>query len=340
MDRRVIADVLHMESFHHMGFAELEEGVAVGLHAADLFEAQGALWDLCSVLSFVMYQSGTLARRQGTDAQAARVAELAERLGHLGAGFLEAADRTRRAIMRADLADVRALAARQIELCEQGGLPWLYVGYLYLGLAGYWRGDLAEAERQLRRATELEPPSAFAGQTAAQLAVLLAYADRPEEVAALHRERVAALPKPGAVASLGSWNTLLGFTEALYVAGLRAEAAAGYKLLAGALERVGDWVTFDGRLASSRVGIAAIAAGRFEDAERHLRGARHTAEATGHRLEQVDLLRFRAWVHLARGAAGDDDAARALREEARAEYRRLGLPEPPEPAFLQQRRHA
>ena len=335
---RAMADVLHMETFHHMGFAELREGIDVGSRAAEVFEAEGSLWDLCGVLAFVMFLTGTLSRREGTDELADRVADLAARLGHLGAGFLEAVDRSRRAIMRADLAELRALAATQIELCEQGGMPWLYVGYLYLGLAAFWRGDGRDAERQLRRATELEPVSAFAGQSAAQLAVMLAYAGRVEEVSALFRERAGSLPDPDRVSSLGAWNALLGFTEALYVSGLREEAASGYQLIADAVARTGDWTTFDGRLASTRAGLAAAAGGRFDEAQRHYRSALETAEAIDHRLERADVQRFLAWLHLDRRGPGDDVRASHLLDQARDGYRRLGLREPRPPAFLAQLR--
>src|SRR5690606_36231667 len=98
----------------------------------------------------------------------------------------------------------------------------------------------------------LEPPSAFAGQTLAHLAVLLAYSGRADEVAALHEAATAALPSADVTPTLGARNALLLYTEALYVAGFRAEAAQGFELSAQGLERFGDWVAFYSHLASSR----------------------------------------------------------------------------------------
>ena len=33
-----MADVLHMQTIHHLGYAELAEGIRVGLRAAEVFE--------------------------------------------------------------------------------------------------------------------------------------------------------------------------------------------------------------------------------------------------------------------------------------------------------------
>ena len=35
-----------MQTIHHLGYAELTEGVQVGLRAAEMFEQESALWDL------------------------------------------------------------------------------------------------------------------------------------------------------------------------------------------------------------------------------------------------------------------------------------------------------
>jgi hypothetical protein len=102
---------------------------------------------------------------------------------------------------------------------ERGGLPWLYVGHLFLGLAAHWRGDWDEAERELEAAVELEPPAAFAGQSATMLAILLAHAGRGEDALAAVEERRTDLPVPGQVNSPGSWNAMFGLAEVLYVIG-------------------------------------------------------------------------------------------------------------------------
>ena len=145
-NERALADVLHMQTIHHLGYAEFAEGVQAGLRAAELFERESALWDLCSVQAFVIYEDGTLGSRE----QAARLADktlgIAERLGHLGAAFMVLSDRIREAAMLGDLPQVEALGPQILDIGERGGLPWRYVGHIYLGLAAHWRGNAERAE--------------------------------------------------------------------------------------------------------------------------------------------------------------------------------------------------
>jgi hypothetical protein len=227
-------------------------------------------------------------------------------------------------VYRADLGLVERLGAHVVEICERGGLPWLYVGHLYLGLAAHWRGDWETAERELRLADQLEAPGVIGGQSAAHLALHLARAGRGDEAAKLFEARRAGLPVAGQTSSIGAWNMLLGFVEALALAGRRDEVAALRPLLEEALV-LDDWIAFDGRLVASRAAIAAAAARDFDAAERHFATALATAEALGNRIEQVDLGAWRARMLEDRDGPGDREAAAALAAEVTARYRELGL---------------
>ena len=126
---------------------------------------------------------------------------IAERLGHLGAAFMVLSDRIREAAMLGDLPQVEALGPQILDIGERGGLPWRYVGHIYLGLAAHWRGNAERAEAELRNAVELEPPAAFAGQSASLLARHLAYDGRADEVLELFEstrsQSSAAQPRSG-----------------------------------------------------------------------------------------------------------------------------------------------
>ena len=87
-NERALADILHLQTIHHMGYAEFIEGVRVGLRAAEVFEREGALWDLCSVQAFVVYQDGAVGSREQALRLADKTMDIAERLGHLGAIFI------------------------------------------------------------------------------------------------------------------------------------------------------------------------------------------------------------------------------------------------------------
>jgi class 3 adenylate cyclase/tetratricopeptide (TPR) repeat protein len=324
-DERALADILHMETIHHMGFAEFDEGVDAGLRAAKVFESQRALWDLSSVLAFVIYQDGTLGRHEQVASLGERTMATAERLGHLGSIFLLLADTARRDVMRGDIDAVEAIAPQMVEVCERGGLPWLYVGHLYLGLAAHWRGSWKEAESELRRAAELEPAAAYAGQSASLLALHLAHQGRAEEVLEILGKAKEAFPSSGKVNSIGAWNTLFGFTEALYLIDRKEEAAAHHSLILEALRSHREWITIDCRLISTRAGLAAAADRRWKEAEEHFEAAFEAAKRMPNRMEHADLRRLYAHVLLDRNLAGDDERARGLLRESIQEYRQMGM---------------
>jgi class 3 adenylate cyclase/tetratricopeptide (TPR) repeat protein len=327
-NERALADVLHVQTIHHLGYGEFAAGVKVGLQAAEVFERESALWDLCSVQAFVIYQDGA----HGSREQAARLADktlaIAERLGHLGAAFMLLADRVREASMLGDLPLVEALGAQMLDIGERGGLPWRYLGHIYVGLAAHWRGNAEHAEAELRNAVELEPPVAIAGQSASLLARHLALHGRAEEVLELFESArsQSRLPSLDRVTGIGSWSGLLGFVEALYLCGLHEQAAGLAPLVQRALERGEEWITLDGRVLETRAGIVAAAARRWEEAERHFANARQVAEQMTNRLELADLGRFHARILLDRGDTGDHAHAAEMLEETLSAYRTFGMP--------------
>jgi tetratricopeptide (TPR) repeat protein len=325
-DDRALADVLHMQTIHHMGFGEFAEGVQVGLRAAEVFEREGALWDLCSVQSFVVYQDGAICSREQADTLGDKTMAIAERLGHLGAIFMLLSDRVREHAAHGQLDAVERMGRLIIDVCERGGLPWLYVGHLYAGLAGHWRGDPERAEAELRRAVELEPPGAYSGQSAADLALHLAQAGRPDDVWAVYETFRPHFPTGEGRSSIGAWNCMLGIMEALYLAGFRDEAATLAPLVDTALTLGPEWVAFDGRLVSSRAGIAAAATGRWDDAERYFTGALDHARRMPSELETADVRRLHGRVLLDRGRPEDAARATEMLGQACEAYRTFGMP--------------
>ena len=321
-----MADVLHMQTIHHFVYAEFAEGVRVGLRAAETFERESALWDLCSVQAFVIFEDGYLGSREQATRLADKTLGLAERLGHLGAGFLVLADRIRVAAMLGDLPQVEALGPQIVDNGERGGLPWRYFGHLYLALAAHRRGNAERAEAQLRNAVELEPPGAFAGQSAAVLARHLAYHGRANEVMELFESARSKLPSLDRVNGMGSWSCLLNFVEAFYLCGLNEEAAALSPLLEGILKFDKRWISYDGRLLGTRAALAAAAARRWEEAERHFGIAREVAARMSNRVELADLCCLHARMLLDRGGTGDHERAAEMLQEAMSAYRAFGMP--------------
>jgi tetratricopeptide (TPR) repeat protein len=325
-DERALADVLQMETSHHFGYAEYVEGVSAGLRAAEVFDREGALWDLCSVQAFVIYQDGAL----GSHEQAIRLADktmaIAQRLGHLGATFLLLLYRAREAATLADLVSLEALGPQMIEICQRGSLPWLYVGHLCLGLVAHRRGDAVRAEAEIRRAIQLEAPGAFSGSSTSILVRHLAHLGRVEEVMAIDQAERSKLPSLDRANSHGAWVRLFGLVEALYLCGFADDAAALSPLVEKVLEHGPDWVTFDGRLVRTCAGMAAAAGGRWEAAERHFAEAELHAKRMNNRLEETELHRLRARMLLDRDGPGDRALAAELLHEALVAYRKFGMP--------------
>jgi hypothetical protein len=315
-----------MQTIHHFGYAQFLDGVAAGLRAAEVFDREGALWDLCSVQAFVVYQDGALGSRDQAVRLADKTISIAERLGHLGATFILLLDRARMAVTLADLESLEALGPQIIDICERGGLPWLYVGHLCLGLAAHWRGDTGRAEVELRRAVQLEPAGAFSGPSTSILLRHHAHTGEGEEVWGIYQSVRPVLPAPDEVNSHGAWNCLFALVESLYLCGFRDDAAALSPLVEGALQQGPDWISFDGRLVRTRAALAAAAGGQWEAAERHFALAREHAERTQNRLEETELLRLEARVLLDRSGPGDGDRAVELLREALVNYGRFRMP--------------
>jgi class 3 adenylate cyclase/tetratricopeptide (TPR) repeat protein len=327
-NERALADVLHMQTIHHLSFGEFTDGVRVGTRAAEVFERDSALWDLCSVQAFVIYEDGALGSREQAVRLSDKTLGIADRLGHLGAAFMVLCDQIREAAMLGDLPQVEALGPQILDIGVRGGLPWRYVGNIYLGLAAHWRGNAERAEVELRNAVALEPPAAFAGQSASLLARHLAYQGRADDVMELFRatQSQSRLPSLDRVNGIGAWNGMLGFVEALYLCGLYEQVAALSPLVEGVLELGKRWITFDGRLVETRAGLAAAAGRRWEEAERHFAIAREVAERMPNRLELTDLSRLHAQMLLVRGRTGDHARAATMLEEALSAYRTFGMP--------------
>ncbi|MFL5738162.1 MAG: ATP-binding protein, partial [Actinomycetota bacterium] len=288
-DDRVLADVLHLQTINHMGFAEFDRGIEAGLLAIDVFEAENALWDLCSALSFTLYQTGAIGRVHDAAELAARAEPLAERLGHLGVKFLILADRARTTALRGDLDGVHTCAQEMVEVCERGGLPWTYVGHMYLGLAAQWRGDWDTAARELVIASDLDAPGPFGGQVKAILANFRALEGREEDVRELFEEMRPTFARGGVVNTLGSWNLLLGFLEPLWLVGRNEDAAELLPLAEQALELQAEWISFDSRWVRTRVAIAAAAAERYDEAEALFSEVLRRGEELPNPMERADV---------------------------------------------------
>jgi tetratricopeptide (TPR) repeat protein len=327
-NERALADVLHMQTTHHLGYAEFADGIRVGLQAAETFEQEGALWDLCSVQAFVIYQDGSLGSREQAVRLADKTLGIAERLGHHGAAFLVLLDRIRQAAMLCDLPRVEELGPQILDIGERGGLPYRYLAHVYLGLAAHWRGDAERAEAELRNAVELEPPGAFAGQSGSLLARHLAYLAAPTRSwnSSSRSRRNRSCP--------GSTGSTASARGAACSASLRRSTCAACtsrprhwrRWWKGCVSSAEGGSRTTAGLVETRAGLVAVAARRWEEAEREFAIANDIAEKMSNRLELADLHRLHARMLLERGGDGDHARAAEMLEEAMSAYRTSGIP--------------
>src|SRR5205085_7465265 len=156
------------------------------------------------------------------------------------------------------------------------------------------RGDAEHAEAELRRAVELEPAGAFSGSSISLLVRHLAHSGRADDVWAIFRSARPTFPSPDHANSHGAWSRLYALVEASYLCGFRDDAAALSPLVETALERAPDWVSFDGRLARTRAGVAATAGACWEAAARHFAVAEEHAKRAENVLEATEVRRLHA----------------------------------------------
>ncbi|HEY6683456.1 MAG TPA: hypothetical protein VI030_10800, partial [Propionibacteriaceae bacterium] len=149
---------------------------------------------------------------------------------------------------------------------------------------------------------------------------------RADEVMKLFESARSKLPSLDRVNSFGSWMCLLNFVEACYLCDLYDQAASMAPLVERALEVLRSYVAYDGRLVDTRAGLAAAAARRWEEAERHFSIAREVAAQMSNRLELADLYRLHARMLLQRGGTGDHERAAEMLQEALSAYRTFGMP--------------
>ena len=224
-----------MQTLHHMAYAEFADGIRTGLRAAEVFEREGALWGLCSVQAFVIYQDGTLGSREQATSLADKALGIAERLGHLGAAFMVLLDR----VGRQRCSPTSRLWRRSVRRFWTSGAGCH--GATWATSTLVWP-PTGEAMPNAPRPSS-ETPSSWSrrvrrGQSVSLLARHLAYQGRAEEVLELFESTRSTLPSLDRASGVGSWNSMFGFVEALYLCGRHEEAAALSPLVEGVLARV------------------------------------------------------------------------------------------------------
>jgi tetratricopeptide (TPR) repeat protein len=317
-------DVEQAWSFLDWTFPRLAASLEHGRRAAALMEANGALWDLANVWSFVCSAEALSGNDAAAREAAARSTDLAERLGHLGAHIYVS-----RALWPLDVQAKGPSEASLVEmageagLAREAGIAWAEANaWWYHTLAELWLGRWDDAVNRVRQPVSTDVPGAYVGWGEGISALVLAHVAPEELPDALARFRTP-FPQPGEVASSGSWMLAMFAVEALAVAGDWDGVAGLAGAMAGLPETGVARRVADCRSAEALHGLVAAARGEADEAVGWFDAALAHADDRGLRIEAADARRLFALALYHLGV--EPDRARALRADAAARYGELGM---------------
>jgi hypothetical protein len=187
------------------------------------------------------------------------------------------------------------------------------------------RGNFEEGLRFAEEAIRIEPTSAWSGVGWTSRLVNRAYAGDVDECASMIDEKLAFLKVIADPPPIGPYLMLTAAAEACAVTGLNDTAAELYPLVAERLHRIPmrpfDWALFE-RVA----GMAAAAAGLWDDAERHYAAAMRQIDELPNRLDAPQVEYWYGKMLIDRGDPSERDRGLQLIDSARTHAAALGLP--------------
>lgn len=324
-DDHGLGEVFFHDASLSVAFSQPHRAADSARRAKDLLRTSNDVWTLGQSYLFDLWTAIELGDFERMLALACDVDELATRLGIPPSLWaVNWAQAVARIAIDGDL-DGWETAAR--EACEFGvalnaapmSLPWL-------GLARFARGHWEEALELVVEGAGYELTNRVHGMEVGPLLQVRAYlGDRDGALHILDRER-RHLPLAGRPNGFGSWQLLGYAVEGLTMLGERDESAALYAVAAEFAASGVVLTELQGRLTQRVAGMAAAAAGLWEQAEEHFAAALRQAEQLPHRVEYAETRRFLAMMLRDRDAPGDLDRAQVVLAEATARYRELGMP--------------
>lgn len=321
-ENRLLGCALSFECITLYCYLEIRELVEAGERARGLLEAARDPWNLANSDSFALAGWLCLGRLDEVFKRSEELDKLASGIGDLPALMLGRRWRSTGEFMAGGSLDqFQEFARADFNLLSGTGLPWICYSYYYLGFADFWFGHLDAAVENFRKAVSMEPPGAMAGVTIAGLVLAEAYGGIGEA----WQSHKGMLAEPNGKLTCGQYHLASAAVEGLALRGERTEAATLYPLIQQLLDRglVVTMLWFG--LLEKLAGIAASAGGRWTEAERHFAAAAEQAERIPHRLEQIEVRRWRADMLVHRGGEGDRAEGHSLMEQVAADYRRLGM---------------
>jgi tetratricopeptide (TPR) repeat protein len=299
--------------------------VEVATEAAKLARRSGDDWALADILAFDA--AGHLL--MGHVPEAVRTAEeattVARRVGNDGAELVAIACKLQTQWLRGR--DWRPAFQEGRRKCEQSSLPWVSHFYDFAAMKEIYAGDLHAAQcwAGLAMDGEVRDVALTGVEWQAQILVHAFEGNRAKVLAMWEQQRHAVMAAPDPL-TMGAGYRVRGAVEALALLGEYETAGSLYPLALRALEG-GTVIQFDGNLLlHTSTGIAAAAAGEWDEADRLFATALDHAQRIPFRVGEADALRWHGTLLHDLGGAENADRARAMLEQALAIYRELGAP--------------
>ncbi len=308
------------EAFYRM---RLRDAAEAGAEAGRLLsdspwdQVEGRVFELCGLLGI-----GELAE---IHRRAPEAAALGDRIGHVASLWM-----IRRVLGQADFLEsgdiqaFRSFAEQDLEFCRQAHLKWISEAHSWLGLTDWLAGRLPDAGRHFQDAVSLEPSDFTGGSDWGCRLAYLGFSGKREEALRLLNDAGPSLSETPRTA--GGWNRLLMTILGLAWLEEWDRSGALYTTALASLD-LGTIVQFNVLgLVETAVGVAAGAAGLWEEAEGHLEAARAAAASIPFRTEQPEIDRWRAEFLLLRGRPADRARAHGFLGRARQHYQALRMP--------------
>jgi len=306
--------------FVHVRF---REAVEAGRAAVTHLEEAGDLWSLCDAKGWLALALAFSGDSKNALALAKEGRELAVRLGHYGAQILLGRAESLDPGGRGDLDAYERLARRDLDLCKSINSPWIAQSYSWVAFAAELGGRIDEALELHDRAVPLEPLSAFTGFTASGRLINRAYAGATGEFLDRLAEAEEAIAGRTDPLQIGAASVTAGAAIGAGMLGLSEEAARFYPQAAWQAEQA-PVMSFGSILQQRAAGMAAAAAGMWDESDSHFERALKDAEALPLRIDEPQVLH---WYGKMLGDSGRDrERGRELVGRAVEGYRHMGMP--------------
>ncbi len=314
-----------LRSVNRQVVLDIPGAIASGRRAVDLLRESGDVWTLADALGWL----STAKVFNGDNDEAIQLgregAELAHKIGHISAIMMAQRGVDIGLVNNSgDLEAYEAAANADLALAESIASPFAAQSYTWLGVVAQLRGRVDEALTHHDKACEIETPSAFAAAWGFRV-LNRAFAGDREACGTALAERTEELTNPETPQTAGHASDVLNAAETAAILGLQAEAAKLYP----AIYLPDSWAGgrfYDGAIPARIVGMAAAAAGEWDEAEKHFELVLSQLERQRHALEDPQIRHWFGKMLLDRGQAEDRDRARELIGAALEDYNRIGMP--------------